>query len=85
MYYPEEIAALVLTAILGLGFVLRPAVIYNYGIYLFHTGDTGRGGRWGGDPEPAGRTLTVIRLVGVLILLVAVAVAAAPWWRDAVF
>ena len=85
MYYPEELTAMALTALLGLVFILRPTVIYQYGIYLFHTGDTGRGGRWGGDPEPADRTLLAIRLLGVVFLLVTLVVAASPWWQDMVF
>lgn len=79
MYYPEELGAMVLTTVLGLAFILRPAIIYEYGIYLFYSGDTGRGGRWGEDPEPSDRALLAIRVIGLVFLLVALVVAVWPW------
>lgn len=83
MYYPEELVAMGLTLGLGLLFLLRPSAVYAHGRGVFRA-DTGRGGRWGADPEPADRVRLAIRALGVGLLVLTVALAASPLWRDAV-
>lgn len=85
MYYPEELASLAIAVVLGLLFVARPETVYHYVFYLYAGADTGRGGRWGEDASLGDRGRLIVRAIGGLLLLVALALALSPWWRDAVF
>lgn len=85
MYYPEELASLVLAVALALFFLLRPAVAYEYLIYLYRGADTGSGGSWGSDPAASDRATLAIRAIGLILVLVAIVLLLSPWYRDAVF
>ena len=76
---------MVIATALGLLFLLRPTTVYHYVIYLYGGADTGRGGRWGEDPTVGDTGRLVIRVLGVVLLAIAVALALSPWWREAVF
>lgn len=80
MYYPEEIIAAVFALGLGIALLARPTTVYRLQFFVYGA-DTGRGGRYGEAPSPSARGRRIIRIVGVGLLGVAVALLLSPWWR----